>query len=55
MRHEGKITGLAAMGKVNEKILDLFDKWFKHDFLEIENVLTAFHLFKIKPSHIFGK
>jgi len=44
LRHEGKITGLAAYGKPTDRCRALFKKWFEQDFYDLEN---AFHWIKI--------
>jgi len=38
-KHEGKITGLAAYGKVSEHCRELFHKWLEEDFCELESTL----------------
>jgi len=39
MRHEGKVTGLAAYGKPTLRCNDLLTKWFEKDFFDLENAL----------------
>jgi len=38
-KHEGKITGLAAYGKISDLCLTLLERWFKQDFFELEKSL----------------
>ncbi len=40
MRHEGKITGLAALGEPNKEIISILKKWFENEFLEIEKCIN---------------
>lgn len=37
-QHEGKITGLAAFGRVEQRCLELLDKWFAEKHLELTNL-----------------
>lgn len=39
MRHEGKVTGLAAYGKRTDRCSALLKNWFERDYLELENCL----------------
>lgn len=43
LKHEGKITGLAAYGKPTDRCHTLLSKWFEQDFYELEN---TFHWIK---------
>ncbi len=39
LRHEGKITGLAAYGEPTERCASLLKKWFEDEYAEIEETL----------------
>jgi len=39
VRHEGKITGLAAYGKPTNRCTKLLKKWFEQDYFELERTL----------------
>jgi len=38
-KHEGKITGLAAYGKISGPCLTLLERWFEQDYFELEKSL----------------
>jgi len=38
-KHEGKITGLAALGNINQECINVLDKWYKKKFEEMENIV----------------
>lgn len=40
LRHEGKITGMAALGTANDSIIDILNDWFKSKFLQIEKCIN---------------
>ena len=40
LRHEGKITGLAAFGKPTDRCHALLKKWFELDYLKMEEALN---------------
>jgi carbamoyltransferase len=39
MRHEGKVTGLAAFGVPTDRCFALIQKWFDNDYYELENCI----------------
>jgi len=39
LRHEGKITGLAAYGTATERCLQLLQKWFEQEYSQIEETM----------------
>src|SRR5258708_26067764 len=44
-KHEGKITGLAAYGRPNERACALLNELFTTDYLKMESVVEWFHAY----------
>ena len=40
LSHEGKLTGLAALGKPSKKLNSILEKWFTKDYFHIEKCLV---------------
>jgi carbamoyltransferase len=38
-RHEGKVTGLAALGRIQQSILEILSVWFTDRFLDLESII----------------
>ena len=53
LRHEGKITGLSALGKPNKSVLSILDNWFKEQFLEIEKCINWHFVYEKDLSPVF--
>jgi carbamoyltransferase len=45
LRHEGKITGLAAYGKPTDRCRKLLKKWFEQDYFELETCLQYVNIY----------
>lgn len=40
LRHEGKVTGLAAYGVPTKRCAELLRKWFEQEYLQLENTMS---------------